>query len=282
MKIKNMIAIGAAGLTLLYSPFASAGGKDSGEVGRKDEALCSAKGSGSNGLERLMGALDVDIDRGMYDKKYAVIVSGSDDARYRENITLAYRTLLSNGFTPGNIFVLEAEGKKEGYYPYSITAPASKQNLKSLIESLHEKVDENTTFVMYVTGHGVRNEESEILVKGKNIAVSDLENWLSGMHPKFGILIFDQCFGGGFAKRLGKKEYVAVSASEKDEESMEGTFPNAFFGAWKNPEADKNKDGKISIQEAFDYALENDVHAESGEQSPLLVTDLDAGKIYLK
>ncbi len=128
------------------------------------------------------------------------------------------------------------------------------------------------TFFMYVTGHGEReNNVSSITLPGPNLTEINMYKCLKNLIPKVGILVFAQCYGGGFAERIGHGKYVAVSASEKDKISYGKRFTDVLFESLRYN----------SVRHAFDYTLENDVTTATRFHKPQLFTDLDADKIYI-
>ena len=86
--------------------------------------------------------------------------------------------------------------------------------------------------------------------------------------PKYALWCFPQCYGGGFAERMGKG--VSIGFSENSRSAVTYSFfidgsAHAFipvlFGQVSRDErkkADTDLDSIISVQEAFTYASRND------------------------
>ena len=128
------------------------------------------------------------------------------------------------------------------------------------------------------------------------ITESEFAQMIKPIKAKSEILVFDQCHSGGFADHFGRGNRVAVSACRANESSyishpMDG-FPATFFGALRGRDfegnaidADLNGDGKISIKEAYQYALENDEFANGDgyyTEHPLLIArNRDADEAFI-
>lgn len=225
--------------------------------------------------------------------KYAVIISGNTDYRHKENLSLAYQVLLENGFQKENVYILDDEGDKTAFYP--VDDIASKEAIKMLFGHLAKRVDSKDLLFVYTTGHGGRtsidkeiNGETKrikvfgIAIPGEDLLETEMAEYLSDVHPRAGVLVYDQCYSGGFAERTGRGNYIGISASEADELSHSNTFPQTFFGAWRNKSADKNNDGRLSIREIFDYTVQNDEKTKDGSQKPQFFSDLKADEVFLK
>jgi hypothetical protein len=211
---------------------------------------------------------------------FAVLISGMTEERHEENINLAYNTLIGSGYKPENIYILDDDGRSDRNYP--VDASAEKSTIKLLFDHLKKRVDNKDSLFVYVTNHGEKeDDQSSILLYGEDVYEKDFEKYLTGIEAKIGILVFDQCYSGGFAKRLGKGKYVAIAACQPDESSKENTFPQAFFKAFKDTIADINKDGRLSVEEAFIYAASHDRNATHGNQKPMLISELNPKKIIL-
>ncbi len=212
---------------------------------------------------------------------YAVLISGLTESRHLKNMILAYNTLLYLGFQEQNIYVLDSKGAER--LNYKVDGPATKSAIEKVFSHLKSKTDSEDFLFTYVTNHGGRSSgESTIALPGPDVGEETFENFLSGMEVKKGVLVFDQCYGGGFAKRLGKGRFVAVSASHPGENSIDNSFPQAFFNSFNYAVGDMNGDGLVSIEEAFNYALRHDMFALRGMQHPMIVSDLSPGRIFLK
>ncbi len=211
--------------------------------------------------------------------KYGVIISGSSEERHKENSSLAYQILLENRFQRENVYILDDKGDKTAFYP--VDDIASKEAVKKLFSHLEKKVDSEDLLFVYTTGHG--DETFKLALPGENLSEKEMEEYLSNIHPKAGVLIFDQCYGGNFAKRTGKKEYIGISASEVGKMSKLNTFPQAFFNSLREDnKSDIDNDGKVSVKEAFNYAKSNDSYAKKGKQKPQIYSGVDASKVFLK
>jgi len=238
--------------------------------------------------------------------KYGVIISGSSEERHKENSSLAYQILLENGFQRENVYLLDNKGNKTSLYP--VDDISSKEAVKKLFSHLEKKVDSEDLLFVYTTGHG--DNTFKLALPGENLSEKEMEEYLSNIHPKTGILIFDQCSGGNFAKRTGKGRYIGISASEGDKNSKSNTFPQEFFRSYnnksdinndgkvsveeafnhaksffrscRNNKSDVNNDGKVSVEEAFNHAVSNDSYTKRGEQKPQIYSGVDASKVFLK
>lgn len=249
--------------------------------------------------------------------KYAVLLGGNTQAASKVSLFLVYKALLNKGFLKENIYVLDSpheweisfytekpnvilyqifDDTKEKTAFYPIDSIASKETIKKVFDHLAKKTDVNDYLFIYTTGHGGRKdfwtklENGEwkldlniptLLLPGKDLKVADLEQYISNLKVKKGVVVCDQCYSGGFAERIGKGNFVAISSSERGRVSFGNTFTKAFFAAWKDKSADKNNDKRISIKEAFDYAVKNDDYTKEGLQKPQMISDLNPEDIFL-
>lgn len=225
--------------------------------------------------------------------KYALLFSGQSEERDIRNMGFAYGLLLDSGFIQGNIYVLDENGRDREHYP--VDAAATADNVGEAFRMLQETIDSNDTLFVYISDHGnrVETEEGEMLSAISTIDNSTLDQeafaWLvSSLSYRQGIFIFDQCYSGGFAEELGHGNNVAIASTAAEERAFTVpywnglTFSTHIFAAYYQlPDSDANLDGRISIQEAFDYASAYFPIVAEGWQAPVLSTGQDASLIFL-
>jgi hypothetical protein len=246
-------------------------------------------------------SLEEKINKIHVNEKYAVLISGHSELRHFKNIKLAYKTLLSLDFKEENIFVFEDYSKSENF---ELNQSSPKKRIKSVFQDLSKKINSNDVFLLYVTGHGSydnfnyklndsldQNQDPYLFLdNSEKIYSNELKEYLDKLNPQTGLLIFDQCYGGGFAKNLGTNNLVALSASNEYQLSFSNKWTEFFWNSFLNNVGDQNSDEKVSILEAFNYANSKDKYSNGfirlitfGKvyQEPNLVSEIDPKHLFL-
>lgn len=266
-------------------------------------------------------------------ERYAILVNGyADSSSFYNNISFVHDMLLEKGYKEENIIVLHDHGKDPeafiedrmdgepkgdgeaatapGYVftPRAdkiVNGPAYRDDVFKALDAVAAKAKEGDEFFFYSTDHGGSGRDgSTICLRSKGggywggideVSVAEFKPYIDRIKAEKQVLVFDQCFSGGFADALGNGNRVAVSACSSSESSyishpMDG-FPAAFYGAirgrdWEGKpiNADRNGDGKVSIREAFEYAMENDPFANGSrryQEHPQLNAEKDADAVFL-
>lgn len=219
-------------------------------------------------------------------KVYALLVNGRDNNNhdilakrdFHKNVTEVHNTLKNARITDEQIYILESletiisEAKDTGQINiHENLSYATLKNLDFAINDINKKITPNDIFILYVTNHGTRvNGESVMCLANGYMFESDLENLLSKLHPNYSLMVFTQCYSGGFAKRFGKGRNISIATCEPNKESYNTGeepiaryfFPALFGNGKEKKEADKNKDGNVSVDEAFDYVTVKDAHSD--------------------
>ena len=255
---------------------------------------------------------EVTQQNGRHDK-YALLITSFDEKRFIHDLENIYGVLLESGFEKENIYVLGSDKISYRGKPHKISYPiddiATRKTIETVFSHLEKKVDEQDLLVVHISGHGDKIvakdentnsletyqrvtrvimpwEDDVILEKEGNVTELEFEKYLSKLKPKFGIVTTDVCYGGGIAERVGKNRFVGISASGKDETAhseVGNSFSGFFYQAFRNVrESDTNEDGRVTLNEAFDYAKSRHSWTKSGEDTPLLISDLDASKVTIK
>ena len=166
------------------------------------------------------------------------------------------------------------------------------------------------SFILFVAGHGVLlQNQYYILTHDFNGSVSDdstiSSNEIVEMSKKikslFQLLIFDTCHAGGMDRIvsglydarisvLAKKMGLHIYASASDKQSaMDGYKANGLFtytlleGLSNNREADKNKDGRVTVVELGEYAKKTTMSISKGighNQTPFVINFGNDSTIY--
>ncbi|MEM0230823.1 MAG: hypothetical protein QXW00_03270 [Candidatus Woesearchaeota archaeon] len=185
-------------------------------------------------------------------ENYALLLSGSKEARHLTNLKNAYRCLINEGFKPENIIVIshknpDASGR-------SFCAEPSILNLEDAINALYNAVDNNDELVVYLTGHGGRREgESTFQLSQYELSSRCLREYLERIGAGLSIIVSDQCYSGGFSEEFKEFPYDAIAISSVDEEhqTISKTFSKTFWEAFQDKSLDLNSDGMVSVREAY-------------------------------
>jgi WD40 repeat protein len=182
-----------------------------------------------------------------------------------------------------------------------IDKDATKTNILGKINDISQKIKPSDSFILFVAGHGVLlQNQYYMLTHDYDGAVSNnnliSSNEIVEMSKKIKSLsqlfVFDTCHAGGvdyivsglYDSRmsvLAKKMGLHIYASANDKQAaMDGYKGNGLFtyvlldGLNNNKEADKNKDGKISIVGLGEYSkkMTTIISRQIGhEQTPLII-----------
>lgn len=184
---------------------------------------------------------------------------------------------------------------------------ADKPDRKTIMEALKfvEKAGPDDTVVIFLASHGLSDSAGNYYFVPRDVVPQDIANaqkgekvtslipWMAffdALRDAAGrrILIVDTCqarsIEGKFEvhslmKRSAASQFALIVASKGNEESQEyapakhGLFTYSLISALK-PDADANRDGRVSLKEIFDFALpivEELRHKETGPQTPQMV-----------
>lgn len=223
-------------------------------------------------------------------EKYAVLISGQTEERHALNMTLVYNFLLDNGYNEKNIYVIDAKGQ-DRLYCYPVNAAATVDNVRDAFANLEQKLDKNDSLFVYVSDHGglIEGAEGNLSTISTNdgsvLDQKTFHGFVDNLDYEIGVFVFDQCYSGGFAEETGHGNTVSVASASACESAYSGGIHNSFTAffikAYIYPQfSDTDRNTRVSIKEAFEYAERNHPYSCSGWQNPMIVTDLEPKKIY--
>ena len=200
--------------------------------------------------------------------RYALLINGDADSHFRNDVHFAYESLIDAGFKDENVYVLESGWR----LPDFVDGDATREQIVKTFWNLEDKIGPEDSFWLYVTNHGARMfwVKAAVLEDHDLMTVSELKELCGRINANYKIGVFPQCFSGNFASAFGKENTIGISASRKGKVSAYGPwkkkcgFDYHFFSAvsGKDPygrevDADSNNDGRVSIEEIFDFTAQN-------------------------
>ena len=226
---------------------------------------------------------------------YAVIISGGMDStynypRYWNDCSALYSTLINKyGYQKSHIYVLMADGTDPGNDMFignvavsqqldldgdginDIQYAATKQNITSVFNILHNQVGIYDNLLIFTTDHGgVANGNSYLILWGNEITSSEFATEVNKVNAANINICLEQCYSGGFISDLQASNRVITTACRYDEVSYGGANYDTFAYQWISAlagetvdygipvDADTDSDGIISMREAYEYAIEHD------------------------
>ena len=180
-------------------------------------------------------------------KKIAVIINGDAESRHLENVDRALRNVLHpKGYETYVASPFQPSAPTDHYFS------EDRAGVLTLLDQLSSRTDTNVELVLYITGHG--GEEGFCLKS--DCKTEDLLARIAALrydHKR--VVVMDQCYGGGLGKLFlnDPKTLFTAAGSRGEVDSCEDIAPRLWSPAKEVP--DKNKDGVISWEERYDYAV---------------------------
>ncbi|HXO18420.1 MAG TPA: hypothetical protein VOA87_00695 [Thermoanaerobaculia bacterium] len=184
---------------------------------------------------------------------YAIVVNGDDSFTHNYNVSLALGALAQLRYRGDHVLLLAAKAP-EAPEISPVRLPATPAGIRDAVRRLREKVTAADLLLVYLTGHGDREfGHTELSLTHGSISAEALARELSSI--PFGTLIFisDTCYSGGFAEAMAKlpRNVVAVASVDAHHETRCEPFIRPLWGAVNDLANDRNGDGFVSIEEAF-------------------------------
>jgi hypothetical protein len=212
--------------------------------------------------------------------RYAVVVtgaSGGDDyARKYDTLRVSFVSTLKEkfGFDPSHLAVL-ADHESAG------VLLATRANVQHVLSDLRQRMTKDDLLFVLLIGHGTsaNGEDAKFNLVGPDLSASE---WSDLVKPIPGRLVFVATSGASFPfmQKLAGRGRVVLTATDSAAQQFETVFPEFFIKAFEDPAADLDKDGRVSLWEAFSYASAGvrqwfDQHGQLPTERPLLDDDGD-------
>jgi hypothetical protein len=183
-------------------------------------------------------------DRCLAGDNYALIVSGASggapySAKYDGWRIALTKTLKSNfGYPDDHVLSL---------------SEASRDQVYQAVRDLRTRVTKDDLLFVALIGHG--SDEKFNLV-GPDVTAAD---WAAQLKPIAGRIVFVDTTSSSFPffHQLAAPGRIVITATESTAQQFETIFAEFFIKAFAEPSADSDKDGRVSIYEAFQYANAN-------------------------
>ncbi len=154
--------------------------------------------------------------------------------------------------------------QQHGFRPVQITmlaengAPlvSTNVNVETTFMKLATTMRSEDVLFVVLLGHGTADANfSKLNLVGEDLRDWDFARLLEKVPARQQVLINTTAASAGFVEKLAREERVIITATRSAEEKYATIFPEYFVEALaKGEEVDLNKDQKLSLLEAFDYA----------------------------
>lgn len=123
------------------------------------------------------------------------------------------------------------------------------------VEAIRTRCSPGTQIVIVFIGHGAGTEsDSRISLPGPDVTAPDVQRWLTGFAQQRVAFVNLTSGSGDFLPILAAPGRVVITATKTGFERNESRFAEYFVKALTQDVGDVDKDGRVSLLEAFRYA----------------------------
>ena len=163
------------------------------------------------------------------------------------------------GVADSSLIVL---GEDPALDPTHVKAKSTKEEVAKAFLTLSQRVKPGDILFVFLYGHGSgEGPTSRVNIPGADATAADYAMWLSGFSKQKVVFVIAGSGGGDFVPVLAGPNRVIVSATRTALERNESVFAAPFVKGLTSAEADADKDGRVSVIEAFTYAKKEVVRA---------------------
>jgi hypothetical protein len=150
--------------------------------------------------------------------------------------------------------------------------PCTADAVRETFGKLRNSVKPDNQVFIFLIGHGSFDGKSAMLnLRGKDLSAADYAQLIGALPTKKVVIVNMASASGEFIKPLSGQGRVVITATRSGQEQNATRFAEYFIAALGNPEADTDKNGRVSALEAFTYATK--LTGQSFEKKGLLATE---------
>jgi len=196
--------------------------------------------------------------------KYAVILAGptvgdENKSKFRQWAFSLHDILARDyGYSSDTISLLYDRGEMEGVGGQRIDAACDLVGIQQELARLQSVVQPGDQITIYLIGHGSgAEEESKFNIVGPDITGGQFAGMLDVFDQQDMVIVNTTSASYGFSASLSSEGRVVVSSTRSSSEKFDPVFSNYFIEALDNRNGDRDKNNRVSILEAFNYAKSN-------------------------
>jgi hypothetical protein len=187
-------------------------------------------------------------------ERYALIVTGASAgdpyaSRYDTWRQTLGTTLVDRFGYPADHLILlgETRGDRVGI--------ANRENVRAALGELRKKTSPGDLVLIVLIGHGtaLHADAAKFNLVGPDLSAQE---WGDLIKPIAARVVFVNTTSASFPflQPLTGPERIVITATDSAQQQFETVFPEFFIGAFQEDSADLDRNGRVSIWEAFTYA----------------------------
>src|SRR4051812_14293598 len=212
--------------------------------------------------------------------RFALVVTGaSGGPQYAERYDewrSSFVQLLQGplGYPENHVLVLAEEEFAGGQ-------KATRENVRPALADIRKRAAKDDGGVVVLVGHGSGSDsgEAKFNLVGPDLSAHD---WAELVRPISGRIVFINAASGSFpfVEELSAKNRIVITANDSAAQTFETVLPQFLEASFKDETADLDKNGRVSVWEAFTYASSRvkgwfDQRSQLATEHPVLDDDGD-------
>ncbi len=186
---------------------------------------------------------------------HVIVVTGlGGDAAYRRDLASWGATLVraadAAGVPAANTIRLAGDSA-----PGVALPRATRERVLATLQDVTRRSQAGDLVLLFLAGHGSHaGAESRINLPGPDLTAGDLATALEPLNDRRVVVVNVASAGGDFVAVLSRTGRIIITATKSPFERNATRFGGPFVSALADAGADANKDGRVSMLEAFLYA----------------------------
>jgi len=182
-------------------------------------------------------------------ERYAVVISGvaggekyaAQQQQWRAELTAGLKNTFV--FSDTNVVVLSEDA--------SGSSKSTAENVRRLFGDLRRRITKDDTLLVVLMGHGTFDgADAKFNLVGPDLTAHDWKTLLAAVPGRL-VLVNTTEASFPFLEELSQRGRVVITATDSAAQRFATVFPEYFVKAFSDPAIDFDKNGRVSVWEAF-------------------------------
>lgn len=199
-------------------------------------------------------------------RKYALIITGptvgvENKAKYRQ-LTLSLHDVLGRdyGYDSEQIELLTGDAQSDA--DSRVDGVSDRQGLQDAVARLENAMKQGDQLAVFLLGHGTgTDQEAKFNLRGPDVTGTEFAALFAAFTEQDLVFVNTTSASFGFSQALASavagEGRIVVSATRSSAEKFDPLFPRYFIEGLSERRADRDKNSRVSLLEAFNYARNN-------------------------